>query len=42
VYLRIDEPAPVRWLRAVHTGSVNDYTALQAAGLVGCALVLML
>lgn len=37
-YIRRDaEPAPVRWLRAVHTGSVNDY-ALYAAG--GTALVI--
>jgi multicomponent Na+:H+ antiporter subunit D len=42
VYLRIPEPAPVRWLRAVHTGSVNDYTAYLAAGLFACAVVLML
>jgi multicomponent Na+:H+ antiporter subunit D len=42
VYLRIPEPAPVRWLRAVHTGSVNDYTGFLAIGLFACALVLML
>ena len=42
VYLRISEPAPVRWLRAVHTGSVNDYTAYLAGGTVVCAVVLML
>lgn len=42
IYLRLREPAPVRWLRAVHTGSVNDYTGLQAAGIVICAVVLMI
>jgi multicomponent Na+:H+ antiporter subunit D len=42
LYLRIAEPAPVRWLRAVHTGSVNDYTAYLAGGAVVCAIVLML
>lgn len=35
-YLRVDEPRPVRWLRAVHTGSVNDYAAMAVAGLVVC------
>jgi multicomponent Na+:H+ antiporter subunit D len=33
-YLRIREPAPVRVLRAAHTGSVNDYAAYAAAGLL--------
>jgi multicomponent Na+:H+ antiporter subunit D len=32
VYVRRPEPAPVRWLRALHNGSVNDYTAYFAAG----------
>jgi multicomponent Na+:H+ antiporter subunit D len=41
-YLHADEPAPVRWLRAVHTGSVNDYTAYLAGGTVLCAAVLLL
>jgi multicomponent Na+:H+ antiporter subunit D len=40
-YLRAGEPAPVRWLRAVHTGSVNDYSAMATAGLLlGVAVVL--
>jgi multicomponent Na+:H+ antiporter subunit D len=42
LYLRIPEPAPIRWLRAVHTGSVNDYAGFVAVGMVGCAVVLML
>jgi multicomponent Na+:H+ antiporter subunit D len=33
-YLRVREPAPVRILRAAHTGSVNDYAAYVAAGLL--------
>ncbi|HZP51218.1 complex I subunit 5 family protein [Actinocrinis sp.] len=33
-YLRSKEPLPVRALRAVHTGSVNDYAAFLAAGAV--------
>lgn len=33
-YLRSKEPAPVRLLRAAHNGSVNDYAAYAAAGLV--------
>jgi multicomponent Na+:H+ antiporter subunit D len=33
-YLRIREPAPVRVLRSVHTGSVNDYAAYAVAGLL--------
>jgi multicomponent Na+:H+ antiporter subunit D len=40
-YLRIPEPAPIRWLRAVHTGSVNDYAALAAAGVIICAVVVL-
>ncbi len=33
-YLRSKEPLPVRALRAVHTGSINDYAAFLAAGAV--------
>jgi multicomponent Na+:H+ antiporter subunit D len=29
---RASEPKPVTWLRALHTGSVNDYTAYLAVG----------
>jgi multicomponent Na+:H+ antiporter subunit D len=40
-YLRMPEPAPIRWLRAVHTGSVNDYAALAITGvIVGTVVVL--
>jgi multicomponent Na+:H+ antiporter subunit D len=31
-YLRRREPRAVSWLRAVHTGSVNDYAAFSIAG----------
>jgi len=40
-YLRIREPRPIRWLRALHTGSVNDYAAMAAAGLLVSAAVLV-
>lgn len=40
-YLRIPEPAPIRWLRAVHNGSVNDYAAFATAGLIIGAVVVM-
>lgn len=33
-YLRSEEPVAVRALRAVHTGSVNDYAAFLAAGAI--------
>jgi len=33
-YLRAPEPAPIRLLRAVHTGSVNDYAAFVAVGML--------
>lgn len=33
-YLRIREPRPISFLRAIHNGSVNDYAAMAAAGLV--------
>jgi multicomponent Na+:H+ antiporter subunit D len=33
-YTRVREPGPVRVLRAVHNGSVNDYAAYAAAGTV--------
>lgn len=41
LYLRIREPRPITWLRALHTGSVNDYAALSAAGLGLAAYVLI-
>jgi multicomponent Na+:H+ antiporter subunit D len=40
-YLRFGEPRPVTWLRRLHTGSVNDYAAFAASGLVIAALVLI-
>lgn len=40
-YLRVREPRPVGWLRRLHTGSVNDYAALVAAGLVLAGAVLL-
>lgn len=41
-YVRRDgEPRPVRWLRAVHTGSVNDYALYASAGLVIAAATLL-
>ncbi|HEX6446215.1 MAG TPA: proton-conducting transporter membrane subunit [Streptosporangiales bacterium] len=39
-YLRIREPLPVRALRALHTGSVNDYAAYAAGGMVVVVAVL--
>jgi hypothetical protein len=39
-YLRTREPASVRALRAAHTGSVNDYAAFAAAGLVAVVAAL--
>ena len=41
-YLRMTEPAPVRLLRAAHTGSVNDYAAFAACGTVIVVAVLAL
>ena len=41
-YLRMTEPAPVRLLRAAHTGSVNDYAAFAAGGTVIVVAVLAL
>ena len=34
IYLRIREPAPVRMLRTLHNGSVNDYAAYVVAGTI--------
>jgi multicomponent Na+:H+ antiporter subunit D len=34
-------PVPLRWLRAVHTGSANDYAAFATVGLVAAAFVLL-
>jgi multicomponent Na+:H+ antiporter subunit D len=33
-YLRAKEPAPIRLLRAVHTGSVNDYAGFAVMGTI--------
>jgi multicomponent Na+:H+ antiporter subunit D len=41
-YLRAREPAPVRLLRAAHTGSVNDYAAYAVAGMIAVIAVLTL
>jgi multicomponent Na+:H+ antiporter subunit D len=41
-YLRTREPWPVRALRAVHTGSVNDYATYAAAGILAVIAVLRL
>jgi multicomponent Na+:H+ antiporter subunit D len=41
VYVRVPEPRPIRVLRAVHTGSVNDYAGFAAAGLLTVLLVLL-
>jgi multisubunit Na+/H+ antiporter MnhE subunit len=41
-YLRIREPAPVRMLRALHNGSVNDYAAYATAGLLAVIAALTL
>jgi multicomponent Na+:H+ antiporter subunit D len=35
------EPAPLRWLRAAHTGSVNDYAAYAAFGTLVTLVVLL-
>jgi multicomponent Na+:H+ antiporter subunit D len=41
-YLRIREPAPVRALRAAHTGSVNDYVAYAVVGVLAVIATLTL
>jgi multicomponent Na+:H+ antiporter subunit D len=41
-YLRVREPGPVRLLRAVHTGSVNDYAAYAVAGMLAVVAALTL
>jgi multicomponent Na+:H+ antiporter subunit D len=41
-YVRVPEPAPVRALRALHTGSVNDYAAFAVAGIVLVTAILLL
>ena len=41
-YLRTREPGPVRVLRSVHTGSVNDYAAYAVAGLLAVIAALTL
>jgi multicomponent Na+:H+ antiporter subunit D len=42
VYLRIREPLPVRALRALHTGSANDYAAWAVTGILAVVAVLSL
>jgi multicomponent Na+:H+ antiporter subunit D len=40
--IRTDLPARgLRWLRRLHTGSVNDYAAFSALGLAVSAVVLL-
>ncbi len=39
--LRVEVPAPLRVLRRLHTGSVNDYAMFLTAGTVLCAFVLL-
>jgi multicomponent Na+:H+ antiporter subunit D len=41
-YLRIREPAPIRGLRALHTGSANDYAAYAIGGTIAVIAVLTL
>jgi multicomponent Na+:H+ antiporter subunit D len=41
-YLRIREPWPIRGLRALHTGSANDYAAYAVAGILAMITVLSL
>jgi multicomponent Na+:H+ antiporter subunit D len=41
-YIRFGEPRAVSWLRRVHTGSVNDYAAAAAGGVVLVSAVLLL
>jgi multicomponent Na+:H+ antiporter subunit D len=40
-YVRIREPRPITWLRRLHTGSVNDYAAFAASGIVLAGFVLL-
>jgi multicomponent Na+:H+ antiporter subunit D len=40
-YVRAREPLPVRQLRALHTGSTNDYAAFATAGLLAVVVVLL-
>lgn len=40
-YMRRPEPRPMTWLRAIHTGSVNDYAAYLTLGAVGTMLALV-
>jgi multicomponent Na+:H+ antiporter subunit D len=41
VYLHVREPRPVTWLRRLHTGSVNDYAAYLAGGIVLASGILL-
>ena len=40
-YMRSSEPVPIRVLRSIHSGSVNDYAAFAVAGLVLVIAVLL-
>ncbi|MBV9660890.1 MAG: hypothetical protein JO337_07010 [Acidimicrobiales bacterium] len=41
-YVRVPEPRPITWLRALHTGSVNDYASyLTAGGIVTVAVLVI-
>jgi hypothetical protein len=39
--VRFGPSAPLRWLRRLHTGSVNDYAMFLAGGAAVCAFVLL-
>jgi multicomponent Na+:H+ antiporter subunit D len=40
-YIRVPEPRPVAWLRALHTDSVNDYASyLTVGGIITAAALL--
>ncbi len=39
---RVDEPRPIRLLRGLHTGSVNDYAAFSVVGMLCAVAVLAL
>jgi multicomponent Na+:H+ antiporter subunit D len=41
-YLRIAEPGPIRGLRAIHTGSANDYAAYAVVGILAVIAALRL
>lgn len=39
--MKVEEPRPVRLLRAIHNGSVNDYAGLAVIGLLSTVAVLV-